>query len=185
MPTRTRARSSGGIWFVVVMVAIVAGGVLFIAKSRGGPPRAKEPKGTQHFANLARNHVTEPQTYDVTPPVGGPHAGVWQNCGFYAEPIPPETGVHALEHGAVWITFRPDLPDRQVEKLVDIAKQPYLLVSPWPDLPSPVIASAWGRQLRLQSVDDDRLGEFIKAFVLGPQAPESGSPCTGGFGVPR
>jgi hypothetical protein len=42
--------------------------------------------------------------YDQSPPVGGPHNPVWANCDFYSSEVPSENAVHALEHGAVWIT---------------------------------------------------------------------------------
>jgi hypothetical protein len=46
-------------------------------------------------------------------------------------------------------------------------------------LSTPVVASAWGKQLRLKSVDDPKLQEFIRAYRKGPQTPEPGAPCTG------
>lgn len=124
--------------------------------------------------------------YPHTPPVGGDHAPIWQNCGFYAEPIRPELGVHSLEHGAVWITFGPGLPPPQLERLQELARrQPYVLVSPWPEaLTTPVVASAWERQLRLPSAADVRLEQFVASFAEGPQMPEPGAPCTGGEGSP-
>ena len=61
-------------------------------------------------------------------------------------------------------------------------RQHYVLVSPYPDLPTPVVASAWSRQVQLGSVDDPRLEQFITAFRLGLLAPERGGPCTGGVG---
>ena len=85
-----------------------------------------------------------------------------------------------MEHGAVWITYQPNLPADQVDVLRKEAQQTYVLVSPYPNLPSPVVASAWGKQLRLDSATDPRLDQFIKAFREGPQTPEPGSPCTGG-----
>jgi MFS family permease len=54
--------------------------------------------------------------------------------------ISNENAVHSLKHGAVWITYRPDLPEGQVETLRDLVQgQTYILVSPYPDLPSPVM----------------------------------------------
>jgi len=61
----------------------------------------------------------------------------------------------------------------------------FLLVSAWDSaLPSPVVASAWGRQLKVDSVSDPRLAEFVRAFQVGPDTPEPGAPCTGGVGQP-
>lgn len=53
-------------------------------------------------------------------------------------------------------------------------------MSPYPDLPAPVVATAWGEQIRLDGVDDLRLGQFVSAFRQGPQTPEPGTACTGG-----
>lgn len=50
-------------------------------------------------------------------------------------------------------------------------------MSPNPGLDSPVVASAWGRQLRLDSADDDRLDQFISAFRDGQQSPEPHAAC--------
>jgi len=84
-----------------------------------------------------------------------------------------------MQHGAVWITYRPGLGEADVNRLRELATG-YVLVSPFDGLPSPVVASAWGRQLRLDSAQDPRLGAFIDAFRRGPQTPEPGAPCTGG-----
>jgi hypothetical protein len=110
---------------------------------------------------------------------------VWQNCGFYAEPIRDENAVHSLEHGAVWITYRPDLPQDEVERLRDLAQnETFVLVSPYPGLDSPVVASAWGKQLALESAEDPDLERFVQAYRQGPQTPEPGAVCTGGIGNP-
>jgi hypothetical protein len=125
-------------------------------------------------------------TYDLVPPVGGNHNPAWQNCGFYSEPIGTEFGVHSLEHGAVWITHRPDLPEDQVDALRDRTARSYVLVSPWEgELPAPVVASAWGKQLPLESATDPALAQFVDFFAQGPQTPEPGAACGGGVGNPE
>ena len=136
--------------------------------------------GVKSFENLSLQHRDGTITYEQTPPAGGEHNPVWQNAGFYERQVPQETAVHTLEHGAVWITYRADLPEDQKEELRRIVEsQDCLLASPYPSLSSPVVASAWGKQLRLKSVDDPRLQEFIVAYRKGPQTPEPGAPCTG------
>jgi hypothetical protein len=47
-------------------------------------------------------------------------------------------------------------------------------------LDAPVVASAWGKQLRLESADDSDLQRFIQSYRQGPQTPEPGAACTGG-----
>jgi hypothetical protein len=101
-------------------------------------------------------------------------------------PVANESAVHSLEHGAVWLAYRPDLPASDIDALRKLADgQTYLLVSPFPGSPSPIVASAWGRQLGLASASDARLDRFVHAFRLSDRAPESGGPCSGGKGRPE
>jgi hypothetical protein len=51
-------------------------------------------------------------------------------------------------------------------------------------LPVPVVASAWGVQLKVQSASDPRLAQFLQKYEQGPQTPEPGAACTGGVGTP-
>lgn len=139
------------------------------------------PEGTQMFGDFDRTHVDTPVDYPQDPPAGGPHSPVWQTCQFYAVPIVTEQGVHSMEHGAVWITFQPDLPADQVGILESLAASGgEVLVSPYPGLASPVVASAWGVQLALESADDPRLAQFAAFFQNGPQTPELDTPCAMG-----
>ena len=115
-----------------------------------------------------------------TPPTGGRHAPVWQRCGFYDTPVPTERAVHSIEHGAVWITYRPDLPSDQVQALRDLAQaEADTLVSAYPSLDALVVATVWGHQERLEAADLSRLQQFIRDFRNGPLAPERGGACDG------
>jgi hypothetical protein len=93
--------------------------------------------------------------------------------------------VHSLEHGAVWIAYRPDLPEAAVQTLRNLARgRTHVLVAPYPDLPQPVVATAWGLQLPLEDAFDSRLPVFVSRYEKGPQTPEPGALCTGGTGTP-
>jgi len=147
---------------------------------------ANGPTGTKIFKVTERLHVAGSVAYPQNPPVGGNHAWIWENCGFYDKPIANEQAVHSMEHGAVWIAYRPGLSQAQIDVLYRLAhRESYVLVSPMADLPTPVVASAWARQLQLDSVNDPRLEEFVHTFELGRQAPERGGGCTGGAGEPK
>jgi hypothetical protein len=87
--------------------------------------------------------------------------------------------VHSQEHGAVWITYQPDLPEAEVKALDKLAETRYVLVSPYPDLEDPIVASAWGAQLRLDAADDPRLGAFIERYA--GNGPEPGANCDQGI----
>lgn len=167
--------------FGIIALAVVAL-VVYIRFLR--PPSA--PAGVQVFEVPSAMHVTTNVVYPQIPPVGGDHSPEWQNCGFYARPVRNENAVHSLEHGAVWITYQPDLQPDPVNRIRQLAVgQTYVLASPYPNLPSTVVVSAWGRHLRLDSAEDPKLEQFIRVFRLAPTAPESGAPCGGGVGTPR
>ena len=186
-----RIDSSGGSWRTYIIIGLIA--AAFVAgfaalvivdarqKTASGPPSGVKT----YDVGPAGQHTEGDVHYAQSPPVGGEHNPVWQNCGFYTEPIRDENAVHSLEHGAVWITYSPDLPQDEVERLRDLAQnETYVLVSPYPRLDSPVVASAWGKQVRLESAEDPDLERFVQAYRQGPQTPEPGAVCTGGIGEP-
>ena len=172
---------------VIALVAWTGGGNDSGGVGARPAPPAGAPDDVRTFEVRSREHVSGPVDYPQTPPVGGAHDPTWQTCGFYTEAIVTERGVHSLEHGAVWVTYRRGLAADQVELLRALATgQTHILVSPWDgELPSPLVASAWGRQLGLDSAADPALVEFVRAFRSGPQTPEPGAPCTGGRSTPR
>jgi Protein of unknown function (DUF3105) len=170
---------------VGAVIVLFVGGFIALAvmdarqKSASGAPSDVKT----YDVGPAGRHTSGDVDYKQSPPVGGPHNPVWQNCGFYDKPVRDENAVHSLEHGAVWITYTPGLPQDQVNELKDIAqRESYVLVSPYPDLPdnTPVVASAWGKQVGLDSADDPDLQSFIQAYEQGPQTPEPGAVCSGG-----
>jgi hypothetical protein len=176
-----------------ILVAVVVGFVAWACSPQ--QPGSGEQAGEKHIAGVkdidvgpTGLHFVGDVDYDQTPPAGGPHHDVWQNCGFYDEPVRDENAVHSLEHGAVWITYQPDLPQEQIEKLSNLAQNNrFVLVSPYPGLPAPVVASAWGKQLRLKSAEDPNLKRFVRFYSQGPQVHvEAGhSSCRGGKGNPQ
>jgi hypothetical protein len=118
------------------------------------------------------------------PPMGGPHYGRWQNCGIYETAVDPGFAIHSMEHGAVWITYHPDLPREQIDALQNrVRGQAYLLLSPYPDQSSPIALTVWDIQLTVESADDERIDQFIRRY-RNARGPEQGASCTGGVGQP-
>ena len=158
-----------GVFAIVLVLDLRSGG--------GGAPSGVEDVDVGGVGRHTEGAVDYPQS----PPAGGEHNPVWQNAGFYEEPVRNETAVHTLEHGGVWITYRPDLSREQKDAIRELADaQTCVLASPYEGLDAPVVASAWGKQLRLESADDPELESFIRTYHQGPQTPEPGASCTGG-----
>lgn len=185
MGTKRRRR------FVLIPGGVIAAAIIVlvvVASSRSST--SDLPQGTQVFPELNHQHVVGTVHYNRTPPAGGMHNAQWLNCGIYTQPVPNTNAVHDLEHGAVWITYRPTLSSKGVSQLRQFVlshydgTERYITLSPYPGLPAPVVASAWGAQIRLTRPSDPRLAAFVAHFIGGNQGGEKGAPCTGGLGVP-
>lgn len=169
------------LWAVVGLIAVAVLAVLAVRSVQ----QSADIQGVQVFSGLTFAHTTGTVKYAQVPPVGGDHNPEVLNCGIYDKPVPSENAVHSLEHGAVWITYQPDLPQAAVDKLRGLVRgHSHLLLSPFPGLPAPVVASGWGVQLQLTGADDARLPRFIKTYEQGPQTREPGAECSGGAGTP-
>ena len=184
---RSRSDGSRRTYLIVgaIIVLFVGGFITLAVVDARQQSGSGAPEDVQTYdVGPPGQHTSTNVDYDQSPPAGGPHDPVWQNCGYYDKPVRDENAVHSLEHGAVWITYSPDLPQDQIQELRTIAQgRSYILVSPYPGLDSPVVASAWGKQVALDGPGDPGLESFIKAYRLGPQNPEPGAVCTGGTGA--
>jgi hypothetical protein len=132
---------------------------------------------------LISTHTEDPVSYDVRPPVGGPHHPSWQDCNgvVYTEPIRDEHAVHSLEHGAVWVAYRPDLPEDQVAALAGrVRDTEKLFLSPYLELDAPISLQAWGYQLKVDDAGDDRIDEFIRVLRVNASPEGPTAPCAGG-----
>ncbi|WP_236567939.1 MULTISPECIES: DUF3105 domain-containing protein [unclassified Nocardiopsis] len=193
-PRRGNGLAVGLIVGAVALVLVLMAGAGFVAlrlmpagDSGGGGGTASSGGGLDgvlYYEDLPADHVEVGETveYEMFPPAGGPHYPAWQDCGVYEEPLRTEHVVHSQEHGAVWITYDPGLPDERVQALHALyAPGDYLVISPMEGLPSPVVASAWGSQILLEGAEDPRLPEYLITFVQADSAPEPGAPCSGGW----
>jgi hypothetical protein len=183
--TRKRSGASSSKWWFLILGGGAIAVVLISIALLSPPAPAAALDGMVSYNNLSRAHSEAPQQYPQTPPVGGTHSAVWQNCGIYDQPVRNENAVHSLEHGAVWLTYRPDLPAASIETLRSLARgHSHVLLSPYPDLLQSVVATAWGLQLPVNDAADPRLPLFISRYEKGPQTPEPGAICSGGTGTP-
>jgi hypothetical protein len=143
------------------------------------------PRGIKVYPATTNRSVRGPVTYDRKPPTNGDHAPIWQNCGFYEKPIQDRYAVHSMDHGVVWITYRPGLPEQQIEPLRHYGKENYVMVSPYPGQDASVIATSWRVQLELEGAHDPRLRGFVDGFRISEIAPLSGNRCVLGVSNPK
>ena len=187
MTTKSRGQSAGSggsrRTYIIVgaIVALFLAGFIALVVIDARQRAASSPPGEVRTYEVVQGHTQADVDYEQSPPVGGRHNPVWQNSGFYESPVRDENAVHTLEHGAVWITYSPDLPADEKDRIRELVEgQTCMLASPYEGLSSPIVASAWGKQLALESADSPDLERFVRAYRQGEQTPEPGASCTGG-----
>ena len=149
-------------------------------------PLPEDPPRSIEVYPATTNHTVDGSIeYGRKPPTNGDHDPLWQNCGFYKQPVKDRHAVHSMDHGVVWITYSPNLPQRQIESLRPYGHQNYVIVSPYPGQDAPVTATSWRVQLELDSADDPRLEQFVNEFRISELAPLSGNRCVLGVGEPN
>jgi len=68
-----------------------------------------------------------------------------------------------------------------LQSALDAVKDDKTILSPYPDLPAPVVITVWNAQLDLKSASDPRLATFISEYGDGHTAPEAAvASCAGG-----
>ena len=145
----------------LVLIAVLAGILL------GSDPLNDVPDGLHPDTRIVADvpsgvHIDGEIDYDELLPPGGPHNPIWQNCGFYDGVIRTENAVHSLEHGAVWLTYRSDLPQGDLDALAGFGRnRTKVLVSEQPLQDSPIVATAWGYQYEARTADELGLLQFI------------------------
>ncbi|GAA1682735.1 DUF3105 domain-containing protein [Streptomyces yatensis] len=177
----------------VIVAGLAVGGYFLVdasnkkdekeAKVTSSVVKTGEFKGMKTWKNLGRTHVQGTVKYAMSPPVGGNHNQVWQNCNgdVYTKPLANENAVHALEHGAVWVTYTDKASKEDIATLSErVKKTPYSMISPYQEQDAPIVLNAWGNQLDIQKASDPRVAAFFKKFVQGKQTPEPGAYCTNG-----
>ena len=168
------------VWGSAALVLALIVGAITWAVVRESPALA-DLSGVKSYEYQAAVHRGEPIEYTENPPVGGPHNDAWWDCGVYDEELPDEHVVHSLEHGAVWLTYHPDLPADQIAVLKKLGEQDYMMVSPKADQPTPVAATSWGHQLTMDTADEKLLTAYIREYKQSPEyTPEFGAACTNG-----
>ncbi len=172
----------------VVVGLLVLGVVAFFFLPRKGSYSAGSSgaaiDGVREYQNPT-GHTLSPVQYPQTPPAGGEHHPTWLNCGIYTEPVPNVYAVHAMEHGAVWVTYDPArLSADELATLRSYLPSTYAVLSPYVGLPSRIVLSAWNKQLVLDTPTDDRIGAFFEEYWRSQNVPEPGALCTGGIDGP-
>jgi len=105
--------------------ALLAGGLAYAAVYFGkSTPGSGEGPG-ESFASQGQDHVKlgTPFSYNSNPPSSGPHYESQANWGIYDYEVLDQIFLHNLEHGGIWIAYRPSISSGALEDLKALVKE--------------------------------------------------------------
>lgn len=168
-----------------IAIGLVVGIVVGIYQWGKDRELNREPEGAIAYQYVGGQHIEGDIDYaslddyqGEIPPAGGAHNSASQPCGVFDEPVRWEGVLHTLEHGAVWIAYRPDVPADQIEDLKELGDASEMVVAPEPRLTSPIVATSWNHQYVAQSADDENIRRFIRFYKNHEDAPEAAAGCS-------
>ena len=144
----------------------------------------KEPEkplpGVAHPDN-GRKHVESKEYGGEEPPTSGDHASplAWR---VYDQEVPDANVIHNMEHGGVYISYRPDLPKSEIEKIKALFSKPYsnpefspvkAIVAPRAKNKAPIVMSSWTRSQTFETFDEAKMIEYYLANI--GNSPEPGA----------
>jgi hypothetical protein len=163
------------------LIVLATGVVWFLFLRQPGIPDTLAGHTVEHFSTAGANqHTNSTVAYDTSPPVSGEHAFNAAPCGIHATQIPNENMVHALEHGSVGLIYAPTLEAASISAIEGIVSgyDDHVFSEPYADpMDSPIAVVAWGHMMRLDTVDQVAITQFIDAFRGDADSPEATTPC--------
>lgn len=105
---------------VLVVAGIIWLGIIISKKTTIVPPG-------QTYENLGQEHIglqdKLPREYNSNPPTSGAHYASPANWGIYDYEVNDRIFIHNLEHGGIWIAYKPSIPAEVVTELKAIADE--------------------------------------------------------------
>lgn len=181
------------VWFIIPTIILVVGGVWFFSANQsvlgeqtdtGKPVAVAKPvEAVEEFDIVSQEHIGTGKAgsgYNSNPPTSGPHWAVPAKNGIYDEVLADEQIIHSMEHGYVWISYRPDdsgpqsssatqsagLRSDEIKKLEAIVKDDdwKIVLAPREANDAKIALAAWGRLLKMDDLDEGKIKEFIKTY---------------------
>ena len=151
----------------VLAVVILGFTGAVIAAKANKPPEPPRPGVEQ--SDHGREHVDSKKYGGDQPPTSGAHANP-VSWGVYDTEIRDDEALHNLEHGGVYVSYRPDLPEDEVDKLKALLFAPYsdsefqprkIIMAPRENNKAPIVLSSWLRSEKLENFDAEKIKEYV------------------------
>lgn len=170
----TEHKVIGGV-VVLTLVIIVGGSFLWGSKTTNDKERLSKSMMGEKMPDMGAVHVAKDKShpaYNSNPPTSGWHWAGTAGPGIKDKPVADELVLHSMEHGAAVLWYKSDLPQSDVDKLKSAFQDApgKKIMLPREDLDVPVALTSWGYLLKLQTIDEETIKEFIA--TNNDRAPE-------------
>lgn len=167
------------VFYGVMAVLVISFVGLIFTKTLNKESQQPSP-GIAH-EDLGREHVQAKTYGGDEPPTSGPHATAlpW---GSYDREIADANTIHNLEHGGIYISYRPDLPKNDIEKIKALFIKPFsnpdfkpnkVIIAPRANNKSSIVMSSWNKSEQFASYNQQLMIDYhLKNFG---NSPESGA----------
>ncbi len=162
-----------------IIVAVIILGAVGYATTKKTP--VEKRTGTEQ-PDKGRSHLRPTDVVNYggpEPPTSGSH-GEPVNKGVYTRELPDRNIIHNLEHGYVYISYRPDIPKKEVDEMTALFFAPFsdknfaptkIIMAPRTADASPIIMSSWRRSLKLDKFDKQTMIDYYKTNVSKSPEP--------------
>lgn len=172
---RQQQRRVSQLWWVGSIILVIGLlGVLLWYSNRPLLGEAFPVSGEN--SHVPENNPLPP--FSTDPPTSGTHYPTWWSPGFYDEDSPEATNVaspagylvHNLEHGYVifWYNCTLLTPEAcetlksELRVVIEDANNFKIIAFPWASTDVPVVATSWGRLLKMERFDPELAAEMIR-----------------------
>ena len=173
-------------WMQWLLLALGAGalsvGIFFIINNKNN---GKQNPSADLSIDLSRAmpdegnaHVAEGTdvTHQSNPPTSGNHWPIPLFPKLYDVEKPDEAIIHSLEHGRVWISYKPSIPEETKQELTKLLQgRAGVILTPRLANDTDIALAAWGRLDTFNisqdgTIKEDRILNFVNRYLnKGPE----------------
>lgn len=167
---------------IIVWIAVCSAVAIAIWAVVGYARRSPKDLPGELVTSQGQDHVALDYqfSYSSNPPTSGPHFASPANWGIYDYEVHDKLLIHNLEHGGIWVSYKPTVGTHVVEYLkavVDEFGGSKIAMAPRSANDSDIAVAAWTRLLKINLVDGDiteeqlnQIRAFYKAYKnRGPE----------------
>ena len=163
---------------IILLTLVILVGGLWLSGSRANKNKEKlsKPLIGEKVIEMESPHIKlgeSHEPYNSNPPTSGPHIGdSVAGAGIKDDFVADELVVHSMEHGATVLWYKDDLPENDINRLRTVFKNASgkKIMLPRKNLDVPVALTSWNYLLKLESIDEEKIKEFIE--TNNDRAPE-------------